>query len=145
MTPKEYLSRYAWLDMQINSKQEQADTLRARARSVSSPIIGTDTHSGNGRHSDPIGEITQKIVDLEQEINRDIDQLVDIQTEIRTVISRISDDVLRTLLEKKYLNCKSLELIAVEMSYSYRQICRLHGKALNAVKDVIECPTTPVL
>ena len=31
------------------------------------------------------------------------------------------------------------------MNYSYMQICRLHGKALNLIKDVIECYIASVI
>jgi hypothetical protein len=143
LTPKEYLNRYGDLDDSINSKLAQVEKLRLRAGSVSSPVGGSGAHSSSP--ADPVGSITQKIVDLEQEINADIDKLVDIQREIKDTIAKVDEQRLRTILEDKYINLRTFEQIAVSMDYSYRQICRLHGLALAQVKDVIECPILPVI
>lgn len=133
MAAKEYLSRYRFLNDGINAKLMQAEELRRKAQTVSSGSSG-------GAHSsqpyDRIGEITAKIVDLEREINEEIDRLVEIQREIRETIAAVPEERLRVLLEYKYLNLLSLEEIAVRMNYSYKQICRLHGKALLQVR----CP-----
>lgn len=142
MTAKEFLQQYRDIDDSINAKLEQIHKLKLRAGSVSSPV-GTGVHSS--APSDPVGSITLKIVDLEQEINCDIDRLVDIQHEIYEVITKVSEQRLRTILESCYLNLKSFEQIAVDMGYCYRHICRLHGKALAEVKRVLECHTPPVV
>ena len=131
MTAKEYLSQYKGLNGSINAKLEQVGELRRKAQTVSSG-------SSDGAHSstprDRIGEITARIVDLEREINEDIDRSIDLQREIRAAIATVPDEHLRHLLELKYINCLTLEEIAVRMGYCYMQICRLHGKALTAVK-----------
>lgn len=133
MTAKEYLSRYRFLNDGINAKLMQVGELRRKAQTVSSGGSG-------GAHSsqpyDRIGEITAKIVDLEREINEEIDRLVEIQREIRETIAAVPEERLRVLLEYKYINLLSLEEIAVRMNYSYKQICRLHGKAILQVR----CP-----
>lgn len=133
MTAKEYLSRYRFLNDGINAKLMQVEELRRKAQTVSSGSSG-------GAHSsqpyDRVGVITAKIVDLEREINEDIDRLVDIQREIRKCIAAVPEGGLRVLLEYKYLNCMTLEEIAVQMNYSYPQICRLHGRALQQVKMI---------
>lgn len=133
MTAKEYLSRYRFLNDGINAKLMQVEELRSKAQTVSG---GNSTGARSSQPYDRIGEITAKIVDLEREINEEIDHLVDIQREIRESIAAVPEERLRTLLEYKYLNCMTLEEIAVLMDYSYKQICRLHGKALLRVR----CP-----
>lgn len=133
MTAKEYLSQYKDLNDSINAKLEQVAELRRKAQTVCSGSSG-----GSGTHSstpyDRIGEITARIVDMEREINEDIDRSIDLQREIRTAIATVPEARLRTLLELRYINCLTLEEIAVRMGYCYMQICRLHGKALSAVK-----------
>lgn len=133
MTTKEYLSRYRWQNDRINAKLEQVAELRRKAQTVSSG-------SSDGTHSstpyDRIGEITARIVDLEREINEDIDRSIDVQRGILTAISTVPDERLRHLLELRYINCLTLEEIARRMDYSYKQICRLHGKALLQIR----CP-----
>lgn len=137
MTVKKYLSRYRTLDDSINAKLEQVEELRRKAQTVGGGGDRTGARSSQPR--DRVGEITNRLVDLEREINEEIDQSVDLQREIRAAIAAVSEERLRTLLEYKYINGFTLEQIAVAMNYSYPQICRLHGKALMLVrKDDIE-------
>ena len=136
MTAKEYLSRYLHQNEKINAKQAQVEELRRKAQSVGGG-------NGAGAHSpqpyDRVGEITNRLVDLEREINEEIDKSVDLQREIRAAVSAVPEERLRTLLEYKYINGFTLEQIAAAMNYSYPQICRLHGRALMLVrKDDIE-------
>ena len=133
MTAKEYLSRYRFLNDGINAKLMQVEELRSKAQTVSG---GNSTGAHGSQPYDRIGEITVKIVDLECEINEEIDHLVDIQREIRESIAAVPEERLRTLLEYKYINCMTLEEIAVRMDYSYPQICRLHGRALQQIKMI---------
>lgn len=134
---KAYLSRYSDLNESIDAKRKQVEKLRERAQTVSGG-------NSNGVHNtlpyDKIGEITAKIVDLEREIIAEIDRSVDVQREIREVISAVPTERLRTILEKRYLNCMSFNKIAEELHYSYKQLYRLHKRALSEIKDVLECP-----
>lgn len=131
MTAKEYLSQYKDLNDSINAKLEQVGELRRKAQTVGS---GNSDGAHSSTPRDRIGEITDRIVDLEREINEDIDRSIDLQREIRAAIATVPEVRLRTLLELRYINCLTLEKIAVRMDYCYMQICRLHGKALTAVK-----------
>ena len=133
MTAKEYLSQYKDLNDSINAKLEQVGELRRKAQTVSSGS-SDGTHSSTPR--DRIGEITARIVDLEHEINEDIDRSIDLQREIRAAIATVPEVRLRTLLEYKYINLLTLDETAVRMNYSYPQICRLHGRALESVKMI---------
>ena len=135
MTAKEYLSRYRWQNDRINAKLEQVAELRRKAQTVASHGSG-DSASGGTALYDRVGEITARIVDMEHEIDDDIDRCIDIQREVLSAISSVPDERLRHLLELKYINCATLEEIAVRMDYSYKQICRLHGQALLQVR----CP-----
>ena len=133
MTAKEYLSQYRTLENSINAKLAQTEELRSRAQTVSGGN-GTGAHSTQP-HS-RVADITDRLVDLEREINEEIDRSVDLQREIRAVIAAVPEQRLRTLLELRYINCMTFEQIAVAMSYSYKQVCRLHGKALLEIR----CP-----
>ena len=71
-----------------------------------------------------------KIVDMENAINEKIDQLTDLKAEIRNNINKLPDDTERLLLTYRYLCFLSWEEIAVKMGYSYRNIHRVHSRAL---------------
>ena len=80
-----------------------------------------------------MADTVAKIVDLEAEINRDIDRLVDLKREIVGVIKSISNPEYQTLLEKRYLCFLTWEQIAVDMNYGIDNIYKLHSKALKCV------------
>lgn len=128
MTPKEFLSRYRWLNEKIDSEIEQAQRIRELASAASSSCGG-----GSGGTSDKVGNSVAKLLDLENEISSDIDRLVDLRHEIETAIASVEDEKLQTLLRLRYISCLTWEQIAVKMSYSYMQVCRIHGSALAAV------------
>ena len=65
------------LDQRINSKIEQVRSLNDLAAKCTSTITGMPGNPNRGK--DSIGDIIAKIVDLQEEINRDIDALVDSQ------------------------------------------------------------------
>ena len=78
-------------------------------------------------------------------IDKRIDRLYEIKKEILENVNKLDDATLRTILILRYLNFQTWEMIACRIHYSYKQVCRLHGKALNLIKDVIECPIAPVI
>lgn len=141
MTAKEYLSRYHLINIRINQKIDQQRQLRELATNIS-PSSGGGHSSGV---SDKVGTAVAKIATLEQEINAEIDELIRVKAEIERTVSAVSAERLRLILIARYINCKTFEYIACEMHYSYKQICRLHGKALLRMQDVLECPIASVI
>ena len=79
-----------------------------------------------------------KIIDLQYEINKDIDNLVDLKEEISQVIAGVEQTDLRMILEKRYLCFHSWEKIASEMFYDLRWLHRLHGRALESAGKVYD-------
>ena len=71
MSPKEYLSQARWLDMRINSKLQQVESLHSLATKATSTLSDVP-HSG-GRNIHRMEDIIHKIVALENEINGDIE------------------------------------------------------------------------
>ena len=126
MTTKEYLSQYRTLDIEINSKLEQVEQLRALAAKVS-PSTG---FGANGGISDRVGKTVAKIIDLENEINDDVENLVELKREIRGIINSIPNSLFRNILEMKYICGLNLSLIGEKLGYCEIQICRMHRSAL---------------
>ena len=131
MTAKEYLGQAYRLDQRINSKLEQVMSLRDLATKATSTL--SDVAPSGTRNVHRMEDIIVKIVDLENEINRDIDNLVDLKREMVSVIKAVTDPELQTLLELRYLCFKSWEQIAVEMEYSIQHIFRLHDKSIQEI------------
>ena len=138
MTAKEYMEQARYLDMQINSKIEQVRTLNELATKVTT-VYSDMPHSPN-RNTGRMEETIAKIIDLEHEIDRDIDALVDLKQEIIHIVNSIESAEYRTTLEMRYLQFKKWEQIALSMSTNLRWVYRMHGRALNEIQQIINSP-----
>ena len=132
MTNKAYLSQARHLDTRIKSKLQQVDSLNELATNCSMILTGMPRNpsASNSR----MAEAITKIVDLQNEINRDIDKLVELKREIMGVIKAVQNPDFQTILEKRYLCFLSWEKIAVDMDYDLRYVHKLHTQALEACK-----------
>lgn len=131
MTVKEYLGQAYRLDQRINSKLEQLESLNGLATKCTSTLTGMPKNPS--RSTSMMADVVAKIVDLQAEINRDIDLLVDLKCEMVRVIKNVDHAEYQTLLELRYLCFKTWEQIAVDMNYSIDNVYRIHRKALCAV------------
>ena len=131
MTVKEYLGQAYRLDQRINSKLEQLESLNGLATKCTSTLTGMPKNPS--RSTSLMADAVAKIVDLQAEINRDIDLLVDLKCEMVRVIKNVDHAEYQTLLELRYLCFKTWEQIAVDMNYSIDNVYRIHRKALCAV------------
>ena len=131
MTAKEYLNQAYRLDQRINSKIEQVASLNDLATKCTSTLTGMPRNPN--RASSTMADAVGKIIDLQNEINRDIDRLVDLKREIVTVIKSIENPEYQTLLEKRYLCFLTWEKIAVDMGYDLRWLYRVHKRALDEI------------
>ncbi len=131
MTAKEYMEQARYLDMQINSKIEQVRNLNELATKVTT--VYSDIPHNLNRNTSQMEETVLKIIDLESEINKDIDTLVNLKREIQAVINNVEDEKHRILLELRYINQMSWEEIAVQLGYNLRYTHKIHGLALQKV------------
>ena len=132
MNAKEYLSQARWLDMRINSKLEQVESLHALATKATSTL--SDVPPSGTRNVHRMEDIICKIVTLEDEINADIDRLVDLKRDIAERVKMVQDMEYQSLLEKRYLCLMTWEQIAAETGCSVRNIHLMHGEALKKME-----------
>ena len=128
MTTKEYLGQAYRLDQRINSKLEQVASLNELATKCTLSLTGMPRNPNRGTST--MADAVGKIVDLQAEINRDIDSLVDLKRDMVRAIKAMDNTEYQTLLELRYLCFKTWEQIAVDMGYSVRHVYRLHDEAL---------------
>ena len=133
---QEYLLQVKLCDAHINNKLEELAQLKALATKVTS-TLKQDAVSGGG-FGDKVGDVVSRIVDMQNEINAAIDEYIDKKKEVKRVIEQVTNPDQLNVLLKCYILHESLEQIACEMGYSYRNICYIHGRALQAVAAVLE-------
>ena len=80
-----------------------------------------------------------KYLAYDEKLRVEIARLYQVKAEIIDAISKVGDDMLCAVLTGYYINGKQFSQIAEELGYSNRQITRLHQKALQILKDVLEC------
>lgn len=128
MKAKEYLSQTLWINKRIDSKLEQASSLRCLAMKVTT-TFGEDKVCSTRKQS-PMEEAIVKIIDLENEINDDIDELIDLKRKIVEKINLMADENNKMVLELRYIALMKWEDIAETMDYDLRWVYRIHGKAI---------------
>lgn len=131
LNTKEWLRRARILDKLIDAKIADRDRALELACQCTSNI-SPDKVSASSENSHENRMI--KYVEYTEEIDRMIDRLLQIKSEIKKAIDSVDDIVLQAVLTEYYINCKTWEQVAVDMNYSYMQVCRLHGKALQKIK-----------
>lgn len=133
---KAYLRKIELMDAHINNKLNDLFALRTMVTKITSTISPV-VASGSG-NQDKLGDSVAKIVDLQNEINRAIDKYVDTKREVSAVLDKLQDPDHVKVLHKRYIEYKPWEQIACEMNFTYRNVCYIHGKALQAVEALLE-------
>ena len=128
MDTKQYLNQISRLDRMIQNKLAEISQLRELAMSVSA--VKNEERVQNTPNFDKIGTAYCKIEEMEEKLDKLIDEYVDKKNLIISQIDKIENETYYEILFARYIEKKTFEKIADEMAYSWRQIIRLHGGAL---------------
>lgn len=129
--PKEYLRQLHRLELCIEQRQEELNRLREL---IGSHAIDYGERVQTSPSADSIPNEVIRRAELEADISRKIERFLQLKHKIINEIQSLDNAVYVNILYKRYVEYKSLEEIAVEMNYSYRQVLRLHGMALQGFK-----------
>ena len=139
MNAKEFLSQARYLDMRINSKVEQIESLNDLATKCTSTLTGMPRNPSAS--TSLMADAISKIVDLQAEIGKDVQDLVELKHRISSLIKSVPSAELQTLLEKRYLCFQSWEKIAVDMYHTVHHLYKLHNEALNFCDEKLKLDT----
>lgn len=137
MTAKQFLNEYRDLNKEIDSMCSERVRLQRLAESIGSSLGSSEGGKNKQAGAAKFEAAIDKMIVLDEDINRKIDTLIEKRAEIESVIEKIDDTTLRTLLRYRYINGYNFERVAVEMNYSWRHMLRLHSTALNKVKQLL--------
>ena len=128
MTVKEYLRQY--LTAYHEAQRIGSDIARLRIRyAYPSAIQYSDMPKGSGSERD-LSDYMVKVEELQEQLNRKLDECIRIEIQIRTDIDRMEDDRERDLLRLRYIDGMTWEMIAERMGCAVRHVHRIHGRAL---------------
>lgn len=133
---KTYLKRIKLYDTHIDNKIAEVDRLEAMATKITQTL--RDDAGGGSRSQDKIGDAVARIIDLKRELNRDIDCFVDMKREIKVIVDKVDDANQLSVIYKRYFLYETFEQIACEMNMTFRNVCYIHGKALEAVEILLK-------
>ena len=132
---QEFLRQVRLYDIHINSLLEEKAQMESLRDKITS-TWGGERVSGSG-NKDRLGDTSAKIIDMERKIDMAVDRFIDKKAEVRAVIEQVKNPDHLELLLNVYIHYKTLERTAFEMNMSYRNVCYLHGRALDAVKELL--------
>ena len=133
---KDYLMEIRLLNTQIDCMQSSVDGLRESLLRIT-PTLKEDVVTGSSTH-DRMTTTIAKIVDLQREINQKIDGLVYRKAQVIHQLEKVRNPDYLMILQRRYVDLDSFEEIAAEMHYTYRWICKLHGRALQAFSKIMD-------
>lgn len=130
MRAKEYLQQLRRLDTVIDQKIKELDDLKVKSTCISGFDYSKERVQTSPSGDAPYVRTVSRMIDLNEEINRDIDDFVDRKHKIINEIQSLENTKHIQILFKKYVEYKTFERISVEMNYTYQYIVLLHGYAL---------------
>ncbi len=135
MTAKEYLGQAYRLDQRINSKLQQVDSLRSLTQKITASYDGEVV--SHTRNVTSLQDTIIRLMEAEEELNRQIDELVDLKMDIARLIDQVHNESFRLILEKRYLCFLQWDQIAAEMHYSRRWVLNKHDRAVEVVDKLM--------
>lgn len=134
LTAKQYLDQLRVIDTKINQKMEELADLMTAATST-----GAIDYSKDRVQTSPQNAQENRIckyVDLDAEINREIDEFVDIKHRVTKEIQELNVDYYIKILFKVHVQYKTVKDAANEIGLSYQYVRDLHKKALKAFEEL---------
>ncbi len=132
MTTKEYLLQAYRLDKIISSDLEEVKALQEIISGVSSVQLSERIQVTKNCDASFVKAV-EKIMDLEQRINKEVEKLTSLKKEIRGIIIALDDRDEQMVLKYRYIHNYTWAQIASELDVDERTVRRWHSKALQHI------------
>lgn len=127
---KEILRKYIPLKEEVDKLLDRRRELQSLAEKITPSYNGMPGGGGGNR----MAEAVERMEALDRQLCKILAKRSACCMQVLGMVENVEDGTLRSLLHLRYIDGKTWEEIAVEMNYSYRQVLRLHGDALTAIK-----------
>lgn len=129
---KERLKRYLEIKGEQDQLRQQIESIEAVLYAPKTQrLTGMPTASSHGNH---VEDMAAKHLELVDTYRAKLLELAEEQLAIEKAIEAL-EPMARMLLRFRYIDGLEWEPICVRMSYSWRQVHRLHSNALTALKE----------
>lgn len=131
---RKQLDELAYNETRLKSLMAQAEQLRSLAEKATANFSHTGSHKTGikGKRED----VMAKLADIEILIQEEANKLYDSKYDMLVKLAGVHDSTSRTLLELRYMERKTWEEIATELSYTPRWVFTLHNRALKELAKV---------
>ena len=130
MKAKEYLQQLKRFDTVIHQKMNEIQDLRLKSQSIGSIDCSKEAVQTSSSGDASFAKLINRIIDLETEIETEIEKYACEKHKIINQIQTLEQTKHIDILYKRYVEFKRLQMIAVEMNFTYQYVVELHGYAL---------------
>lgn len=131
---KEELKDLRVISKIIDSKERQLSQLKRYCTTIKS--FDYSKEKINGGKKQDFSDTVDKIIDLENEINKDIDDLIDKKIKMNEFIKSTLSGNEYAVIQMRYFEELSWLEIAIKINYTEINIYKIHGKALFKLNKV---------
>lgn len=130
-----YLEQVRRLDTMIQNKLIEKQQWMEIATSITANTDGERVQSSGAKEK--MADAVIKCVDMEAEIDRLVDKLIDTKKEVIQTIEQLNSPIEYNLLHMRYIQYKSLQEIADYYRKDYGWATTTHGRALRSVENIL--------
>ena len=134
MNVKEYLKQGALLDKRINFNLRRLQEMKSGICSLTSSRIGGDKVQTSPDGDAPFVKALERLEDMQEQINKQIDLLLDLKQQIDTAIHTVESDEYQLLLLYRYIEDLTWDEIGIALGIGKTTVKRWHQEALQKVR-----------
>lgn len=132
---REDLKDYKYNQKWIKDRLEYIEEYKTSIEKITSVI--SDMPKGSKQVQDSMAEKVAELIDMVNELLEEVLEENKKQKKITEQL-KLVEQPYRLILDKMYIQGKSLVVVASEMKYDYKYICKQHGVALNKFESTIK-------
>ncbi len=136
METKNFLSQPRKIDLQIRNKLIEKQQWKDIALGITANMEGERVQSSGSQQK--MADAIAKCIDMEAEIDRLVDLLIDKKKEVIGVIEQVDSPIEYDILHRIYIQHMSLSDVADHYGKEYGWITTTHGRALKSVQEIRE-------
>lgn len=121
---KKYRYNQQWIEGRMEYIQQYKETINKLTATLSDMPMGSRTIQDNE---------AEKIAKLQEMIDKLLDKILEENLKQEKILEQLDrvEHPYKLILEKVYIQGKTLVTVASEMNYDYKYVCKQHGIALN--------------
>lgn len=134
LNTRQYLRQISVITRKIENKDAERYKLEQLAQRLSAPIGAERVQVSH--NPDAMADTVVRIVEVEQEIDKLVRDLLNVQSEIVKTIDGLPNQNWVDVLHKQYVEGKSLRETADKMGYSIDHVKHMSQTAIKQVKNI---------